>query len=431
MAERRYVIREVACVGVTKPASKRPIICVSHVLPSQPRAGNEYRISRLLEWLAGRGHEVMLVVAPQDAEEPDAAKREIFFKKHPNAVICCRDGTVFVSAGALSRSLALLDGQRIGAVVGKEPASKTEGQLSALEHNFCHDVLLGVLLAVGRQFPEAIHYINYAFMTRFLPYLSPAPISFIDTHDVLSDKAAKVTAFGVSDNVSISAAEEGAMLQRASAVLAIHRNDAARLATLAPHTRVLTASVDFAAPDVGPPSQPAMILVVAHNNPLNVKGVQDFLRLAWPSIRAARPDAQFVVVGTVAQSIRYPDPRVHFAGVVEDLGAYYRRARVVINPSVAGTGLKIKTVESIAYFRPIVTFPNGVEGVGEPLLRICHVASDWYQFAERVLAVLDAPSDRLAPDERETIKTSLEPRAVYQELDGWLTGMDQAAAGRP
>lgn len=429
IAERRYVIREVgsARARVAKPAARRSIICVSHVLPSQPRAGNEYRISRLLEWLAGRGHELMLVVAPQEAEEPDAAKRQIFFEKYPNAVICCRDGTVFVSGEALNRSLAPLDGQRIGAVVGKEPASKTEGELSALERNFCHDVLLGVLLAVGRQFPEAIYYINYAFMTRFLPYLSPAPMSFVDTHDVLTDKAAKVTAFGVSDNVSISAAEEGTMLHRASAVLAIHRSDAARLATLAPHAPVLTASVDFAAPDVGPPSPQATILVVAHNNPLNVKGVQDFLRLAWPPIKAARPDAQFVVVGTVAQSIQYPDPRVHFVGVVEDVGAYYRRARVVINPSVAGTGLKIKTIESIAYFRPIVTFPNGAEGVGEPLLKICHVVSDWYQFAEKVLAVLDAPSAGLVPGERETIRNSLAPNAVYQDLDGWLTGMDQAS----
>jgi hypothetical protein len=431
IAERRYVIREVPSAGASaaRPASRPPIICVSHVLPSQPRAGNEYRISRLLEWLAGRGHELMLVVAPQEGEEPDTAKRQVFFEKYPNAVICCRDGTVFVSAGALSRSLAPLDGQRIGAVVGKEPASKTEGELSALERNFCHDALLGVLLAVGRQFPQAIHYINYAFMTRFLPYLSPAPKSFVDTHDVLSDKAAKVGAFGVSDNVSISVPEEGAMLQRASAVLAIQRNDAATLATLAPQAPVLTAGVDFAAPDVGSPAEQAMILVVAHNNPLNVKGVRDFLRYAWPSIRAARPDAQFVVVGTVAQSIRYPDARVHFAGVVEDLAAYYRRARVVINPSVAGTGLKIKTVESIAYFRPIVTFPNGAEGVGEPLLKLCRVASDWYQFAENVLAVLDAPSDGLAPDERETIKTNLAPNAVYRELDVWLTGMDQAAAG--
>src|SRR5205085_11029872 len=128
---------------------------------------------------------------------------------------------------------------------------------------------VGVLVAVGRQFPNAIYDINYAFMTRFLRYLSPAPVSFVDTHDVLSDKSAKVAPFGVSDNVAITVAEEGGMLRRASALLAIQRNDAARLAALAPHTPVLTAGVDFAAPDVGPlPEQPT-ILVVAQNNSLN------------------------------------------------------------------------------------------------------------------------------------------------------------------
>ena len=160
--------------------------------------------------------------------------------------------------------------------------------------------LVGVLMALGGSLPNAVYYVNYAFMTRFLPYLSPRPVSFVDTHDVLSDKAAKVGAFGVSDDVSISAAEEGAMLQRGSALLAIHRQDAARLATLAPHTPVLTVGVDFAAPDVGMPPEQPTILVVAHSNPLNIKGVQDFLRFAWPSIRAARPDARFVVVGSVA-----------------------------------------------------------------------------------------------------------------------------------
>ena len=218
------------------------------------------------------------------------------------------------------------------------------------------------------------------------------------------------------------------MLQRASAVLAIQREDAARLATLAPHMPVLTAGVDFAAPDIGPRTEQPAILVVAHNNPLNVKGVDDFLRFAWPCVRAARPDASFLIVGSVAQVIRYPGPQVHFAGVVEDLAACYRRARVVINPSVAGTGLKIKTVESIAYLRPIVTFPNGAEGIDQPLLNMCHVARDWYEFAEKVIGLLDAASGALIPNDREIIKNLLKPSTVYKELDGWLSGLDQSAA---
>ena len=133
-------------------------------------------------------------------------------------------------------------------------------------------------------------------------------------------------------------------------------------------------------------------------------------------------------MGSVARSIQYPDSKVHFAGVVEDLAAYYRDARVVINPSVAGTGLKVKTVESIAYGRPIVTFPHGVEGIGEPLLELCHVASDWYEFAAKIIALLGEAGDAQLEGKRELIKSLLEPDAVHAELDRWLSTSDQAAA---
>jgi glycosyltransferase involved in cell wall biosynthesis len=428
MAERRYDIRTVAGVQASKPTLKRPIVCVSHVLPSRPRAGNEYRISRLLEWLGRRGHELILVVAPQENEEPDAAARQIFFEKYPSALICCRDGTIFAAAGALGGLIAPLHGQRVGDMIARLPAGRFEETRNDLERNFCHDALVVLLAAIAGGFPNGLYYINYAFMTRFLRYLSPAPISFVDTHDVLSDKAAKVVGFGVSDNVSISAAEERAMLQRADAVLAIQRHDAARFATLALQTPVLTAGVDFAAPDVGPPPQQATILVIAHHNPLNIKGVQDFLRFAWPSIKRRRPDARFVVVGSVVRAVRYPDPQVFFAGVVDDLTPCYRNARVVLNPAVAGTGLKIKTVEGIAYLRPIVTFPSGAEGIAEPLRSMCHVVSDWYEFAEKVIALLNVSNDVLIPSGRQIVKDLLEPSSVYKELDGWLTGLDQSAA---
>lgn len=428
VADRKYDIQVTAVTRTPKRGLKRPIICVSHVVPSQPRAGNEYRISRLLEWLASRGHELILIVAPLEGEEPDAAGRKLLFEKYPQALVCCRGGTIFVSAGMLSDSVASLHGRRVGGVTGPHPARATEGDLSATERHFCHDALIGVLIALGRNFPEAVYYINYAFMTRFLPFLSPAPVSFIDTHDVLSDKPAKLGAFGVSDDVSISAVEEGAMLRRGSAVLAIHDEEAKRLATLAPRTPILTAGVDFAARDVGMPPEQPTILVVAHSNPSNIKGVQDFLRFAWPSIKAARPDARFVVVGSVAESIRYSDSQVDLVGFVEDLANSYRRARVVINPSVAGTGLKVKTVESIAYFRPIVTFPAGAEGIRQPLLNMCYVASDWYEFAEKVIALLDPAHRMVSAGEHQMIRSVLEPSAVYKELDGWLTGLDQPAA---
>ena len=42
----------------------RRLICVSHVLPYPPRAGNEYRIHRMLTWLAEQNWDILLVVCP-------------------------------------------------------------------------------------------------------------------------------------------------------------------------------------------------------------------------------------------------------------------------------------------------------------------------------------------------------------------------------
>jgi hypothetical protein len=429
VADRNYGIQTIAVTPTTERGLKRPIICVSHVVPSRPRAGNEYRISRLLAWLASRGHELILIVAPLEGEEPDAAGRKVLFEKYPQALVCCRDGTVFVSAGTLSDSVASLHGRRVGDVTGPHPARATEGELSTTERHFCHDALIGVLMALGRNFPEAVYYVNYAFMTRFLPFLSPAPVSFIDTHDVLSDKPAKLGAFGVSDDVSISAVEEGAMLRRGSAVLAIHHEEAKRLAALAPRTPVLTAGVDFAARDVGgyrPSNRGSWSSRTATRRTSRVFKIS--CALPGHSSRRHGRDARFVVVGSVAESIRYPDSQVDLVGYVEDLATSYGRARVVINPSVAGTGLKVKTVESIAYARPIVTFPAGAEGIRQPLLNMCYVAADWYVFAEKVIALLNPAHRMVSAGEHQMIRSLLEPGAVYKELDGWLTGLDQPAA---
>jgi len=85
-------------------------------------------------------------------------------------------------------------------------------------------------------------------------------------------------------------------------------------------------------------------------------------------------------------------------------------------------------VESIAYGRPIVTFPHGVDGIREPLLDFCHVASDWHEFAVKIITLLGQAGDGQLEAKRQLIKSQLAPATVYAELDRWLSGLDQAAA---
>ena len=211
------------------------------------------------------------------------------------------------------------------------------------------------------------------------------------------------------------------MLRRADALIAIHNNDAKALRTLVPGKAVINVGVDFSATDVGPPSRAPNILLVAHLNQLNVKGIRDFLRFAWPLIKTAIPDTQFVVVGKVGEAITCGDHQVKIVGVVDSLAPYYRDARVVINPAVAGTGLKIKTLEAIAYFRPVVAWPNGVDGIPPGARGLCRVAENWYDFAEQTIALLkDGEQPTESGLDRELIRRELSPDGVYGELSVWL-----------
>jgi glycosyltransferase involved in cell wall biosynthesis len=69
---------------------------------------------------------------------------------------------------------------------------------------------------------------------------------------------------------------------------------------------------------------------------------------------------------------------------------------VVINPTVAGTGLKIKSVQALAHGKPLVAWPNGVEGLnydGEAPFRECR---SWQEFAGAVVSLLKSDDDRRA-----------------------------------
>jgi hypothetical protein len=107
---------------------------------------------------------------------------------------------------------------------------------------------------------------------------------------------------------------------------------------------------------------------------------------------------------------------VELLGPVDRLEAAYAEARAVINPAVAGTGLKIKTLEALSHLRPIVVWPSGVDGLGPAAKRLCHVAEDWYAFARHVVRLLSADDARDLARHRAEIAHELSRDAVYSEL---------------
>jgi hypothetical protein len=416
--------------GQSAAASDPVVVIVAHVCPCPPRQGNEYRIQRILHWLESRGYQTVFVCCPLPGEELDERDLLRAANELSNFIYCDRTGPVRVSLVAhLDAIVAGIDKAQVLPLSEEEaqrckPETTLSAGLAESEVTFCPDLLLRVLLHIDARLPESTAYIpNYVLSTRYLPLLKPSRLKILDTHDVFCTKAAKVAAFGVENNLAISNLEERALLLRADIVMAIQPVEAQELADLVPERRVIEVGVDFdTAPDeaasLPPASTPDRVLMVASSNPMNVKGLVDFINYVWPFVIRERPSAELIVGGAVSEFVPEESPNVIPLGYVDSLDGLYRDCRIVVNPTVAGTGLKIKTLECLAHWRPLVTWPNGVEGLSGELRQLCSVVSDLYEFYLVIAKALsESPREGFTEDERRTIRYSLSGLVVYRELE--------------
>ncbi len=433
-----FRLRPIACPAQPAPLKRsaigRRLICVTHVLPYPPRAGNEYRIHRMLDWLADSGFEVFLVLCPVPScvVTPELLIRTC--SVYSNLILCERDGTLSYHLADGDGPVKGLDRVRpryFGKLLGKEDDTPPiSPRLLTILSNFCPDLLVDLLLHLDSVLKPDVILTEYIFMTRPLPLMRRESLKVIDTIDVFSTKHDKVCQFGIEDSLALNADEEASLLARADLVIAIQPEEAAELDRLVPDKPIVTVGVDFDPINTGGASVPApIVLVVGSDNALNVRGLRDFLRFAWPLVRREVPDAELRVVGAVGLQVEVDDPSVRIMGQVDDLTASYAEARVVINPAVAGTGLKIKTIEALSNLRPLVTWPSGVDGVDADVRALCYIATDWYMFARQVIDLCKSEdASQVLISKRNEILQRFSPDTIYSALKAALSSMHAGAS---
>jgi hypothetical protein len=417
-SERRVALRTSSLGGASR--AERVVVCLTHVMPTSPRAGNEYRIQRMLRWLRDSGYIVIPVVGPIREERPTAAEIRALAEEFGNAVVCQVDGRLDYVLRDIPDVLGSLDGrfsERWATPLGEDLlTTERERELLRIDRSFCTDALIDTVMRLQTVLGPYVLLAEYIWMSRLLPLVDSRALKIIDTIDVFSTRADKVDRYGVED-LTIGPDDERIRLERADVIIAIQENERAVLESLAPSLRVITSGVDFdVVADPGVPTG-ATVLCVASGNPMNRRGLQDFIRFAWPRVRALVPTAELKVVGAVGESIALPPPGVSILGQVADLKPLYAGCRVVINPAMAGTGVKIKTLEALSHLRPIVTWPNGVDGVTPEVAALCRTVEDWHGFAQEVADILT--SDRtvgFSVTDRETLDRESRPDRVYAEL---------------
>ena len=379
------------------------ILVATHFIPYPPVHGVYLRILKLLKWLHGEGYRVILVMAADSIDANALAElRKVTFAVHwTKPALRTRIGMRFpflrkMLWETLKRLLSDRD-------VGGDHLSQVHR--SALpnigdyreKRAQCPENLVRLVGKLARKYEASALIAEYVFLTPCFNALPPDTLKLVDTIDVFSQKLEQVLVCGIDDPTACTKEEERGYLLQADAIIAIQSREAKLLRSLVPEREVILVGMDFAVTGNEPPNlgNPDSIAVIASDNPLNVHGLRRFLAECWPQIKAAQPAATLHVVGRVGDACQSDDQAIRYSRWIPTLAEVYKDARVIINPAIAGTGLKIKSAEALAHGKPLVAWTNGVEGldyIGSPPYIECR---SWKEFADAVavIAAVDEPED--------------------------------------
>jgi GT2 family glycosyltransferase/glycosyltransferase involved in cell wall biosynthesis len=135
-----------------------------------------------------------------------------------------------------------------------------------------------------------------------------------------------------------------------------------------------------------------ILFVGGFQHPPNIDAVEYYGNEIWPLVRAARPEAETIIIGS-----RMPDSLKKWGvqqgltmlGFVEDLTPHYEQCRLAIAPLRYGAGVKGKVNQALSFGLPVVGSPAAVEGMGLIHGESVLSASTPRAFADSILAAYD------------------------------------------
>jgi glycosyltransferase involved in cell wall biosynthesis len=157
-------------------------------------------------------------------------------------------------------------------------------------------------------------------------------------------------------------------------------------------TAIVPNAVDlklFAA-GVEPSAEPFSILFFGAINYFpNADGLQFFLSEIFPLVRARLPQARLKVVGhTPEHLLHLRSDHVEMKGWVPDVRVEVERAAAVIAPLRVGGGTRLKILEAMAMGKPVISTPQGAEGLEGVHGRDLLIAERPAAFADELIRVL-------------------------------------------
>jgi hypothetical protein len=351
------------------------IFILSDIGCGPPFRGNRKRMRRLLAQIKSLGYEIYFAGVRMSAGEKESLKE---YADHWVA-----DFYVQMSTGEkLIKRL-----RKRGLFPKKKNSLKLDEQLNVASADCLFDPAWSEKVrAIQEKYQFKRVLVPYIYNSKFLELLSGAPIRIIDTHDVFTNRNKVLKSIGVDHYwFSVSEDEERRALNRASHVLAIQEEEAGYFRQIvSEHVHVARVKhitdTSHVMEDIPHQKQFGFI---GSDNPLSLDSFLWFSEEVLPVIKKKFPEASCLVAGSVCNNL--PESNLYKKlGRVENVDDFYVLCSFTINPVRAGTGLKIKTIESLEHYRPVITSSEGARGLNEFIGSGITICSSKEQYIEAV-----------------------------------------------
>lgn len=202
--------------------------------------------------------------------------------------------------------------------------------------------------------------VNYFYLSKVLDVV-PFSRKALFTHD----------SFSMQQKTSVNKAayylkksEEQKALLRAPYIFAMQDVEAAYFKSLSPKSTVLINYSNFiykTQPRIGNHN----ILYLSGASNFNKSGLVWFINNVFTLIKSKYGDAKLCVAGNICRMLLEYETRddIDLIGKIEDPYNFFMKGDVAINPCQQGTGLKIKTFESMSFDKVTMVHPHSVIGI--------------------------------------------------------------------
>lgn len=367
-------------------AEPQHILVVSPAPSTPASSGNRQRVSALFQYLKSQGFVVHFVLYNVYNSLHDLCDAESYGRMAAEW-----DYFDFVPKSPESKSATSRLRERVlrSSVYRRLALRGLRPPLHNAIDDWCCDALVNFVRWKLSNYPIHAVFVEYVFLSRVFEVAPADALKILDTHDLFAGRHQRMVRGGLAPSFfSTTRRQEDWAFRRADVILAIQEREREEIASRVDRQVLEVTHFESRKPLERPYGELKTIGVLGSRNGINQQSIS--LCIEEMARRNVLDRVKFKVGGDICADLQPGHENVELLGRVPSLDEFYRSVDLVVNPAVAGTGLKIKSVEAISYGAPLVCTACGAEGM--------RPSEDYHQFetvgdmVEHLRVMLDTES---------------------------------------